>query len=162
MDGRGRAWKLGWLVGVVMVAGTVTGCAMAIPVPTGGGGQTAEPTLYKRLGGREAISLVVADFVANVAADNRINARFKGLNPVALEKLKSNLADQMCEATGGPCAYLGRDMKTTHKGMKVTDAEWDATVEALVKSLDKFKVPAKEKGELLALLGPMKADIVGQ
>jgi hemoglobin len=155
MGGHKRAWKLGWLVGVVMVAGTVTGCVT-------GGGQMAEPTLYKRLGGREAISLVVADFVANVAADDRINARFKGLNPVAMEKLKSNLADQMCEASGGPCAYLGRDMKTVHTGMKVTDAEWNATVEALVKSLDKFKVPAKEKGELLALLGPMKADIVGQ
>lgn len=149
-------------LGAIVVAGTLAGCAPAMPGGMMGGGQTAEPTLYKRLGGREAISLVVADFVANVAADNRINARFKGLNPVAMEKLKSNLADQMCEATGGPCAYLGKDMKTTHRGMKVTDAEWNATVEALVKSLDKFKVPAKEKGELLALLGPMKADIVGQ
>jgi hemoglobin len=53
-------------------------------------------------------------------------------------------------------------MKTTHKDMQISDAEWSATVDALVKALDKHKVPAKEKGELLGLLGPMKADIVGQ
>ena len=53
-------------------------------------------------------------------------------------------------------------MKTAHKGMRVRDEEWNALVEDLVKSLDKFKVPEKEKGELLAILGPMKPDIVGQ
>jgi hemoglobin len=79
-----------------------------------------------------------------------------------VEKLKTNLADQICEATGGPCAYLGRDMKAVHQGMRITDAEWNATVEALVKALDKHKVGDKEKGELLALLGPMKRDIVDQ
>ena len=66
------------------------------------------------------------------------------------------------DATGGPCSYVGRDMKTTHKGMQVTDAEWSATVENLVKALDKHKIGAKEKSELLGVLGPMKADIVGQ
>ena len=130
------------------------------------------PTLYERLRlvdqtgvpqfGRAAISVVVDDFVANVVADDRINARFKALPPAAVAKLKSNLADQICEAAGGPCSYLGRDMKATHKGMNITDAEWNATVESLVKALDKNKVPAKEKGDLLAALGPMKKDIVGQ
>ena len=130
------------------------------------------PTLYERLSlvdqtgvpqfGRAAISVVVDDFVANVVADDRINARFKALPPAAVAKLKSNLADQICEAAGGPCSYLGRDMKATHTGMNITDAEWNATVESLVKALDKNKVPAKEKGDLLAALGPMKKDIVGQ
>ena len=130
------------------------------------------PTLYERLRlvdqtgvpqfGRAAISVVVDDFVANVVADDRINARFKALPPAAVAKLKSNLADQICEAAGGPCSYLGRDMKATHTGMNITDAEWNATVESLVKALDKNKVPAKEKGDLLAALGPMKKDIVGQ
>jgi hemoglobin len=120
------------------------------------------PTLYKRLGGREGISLVVGDFVTNMAGDSRVNARFKDMKPADVEKLKSNLADQICDATGGPCSYLGRDMKTTHGGMKITDAEWTATVENLSKALDKQKVDPKDKGELLGLLGPMKADIVGQ
>lgn len=120
------------------------------------------PTLYKRLGGREGISIVVADFVTNMAADSRVNARFKDMKGPEIEKLKSNLSDQICDATGGPCSYLGRDMKTTHKGMKITEAEWNATVENLVKAMDKNKVGATEKSELLGALGPMKADIVGQ
>ncbi|HZO42740.1 MAG TPA: group 1 truncated hemoglobin [Methylomirabilota bacterium] len=120
------------------------------------------PTLYKRLGGREGIAIVVGDFVTNMAGDSRVNARFKDMKPADVEKLKSNLADQICDATGGPCSYLGRDMKTAHKGMKITDAEWSATVENLSKALDKNKVDAKDKSELLGMLGPMKADIVGQ
>jgi hemoglobin len=120
------------------------------------------PTLYKRLGGREGISIVVADFVTNMAGDTRVNARFKDMKGPEIEKLKSNLSDQICDATGGPCSYLGRDMKTAHKGMQVTEAEWNATVENLVKAMDKHKVGPTEKSELLGALGPMKADIVGQ
>jgi hemoglobin len=119
-------------------------------------------TLYKRLGGREGIALVVGDFVTNMGGDPRVNARFKDMKGPDVEKLKSNLADQICDATGGPCSYLGRDMKTAHKGMQITDAEWNATVENLVKALDKNKVDPKDKSELLGMLRPMKADIVGQ
>lgn len=121
-----------------------------------------EPSLYQRLGGREGIALVVDDFVANMVADARVNARFKGMQPPAVFKLKSNLADQICDATGGPCAYLGKDMKATHTGMKITDAEWNATVDNLTRALDKHKVGAREKQELIGLLAPMKSDIVGR
>ncbi len=154
---RVRAW-------VLLALGLTLGACATMPEPP--------PTLYERLRvvdgigiarqGRDAISIIVDDFVANIVADNRINARFKTLKPPEVFKLKANVADQMCEATGGPCAYMGREMKAAHKGMKITDAEWDATVEALVKALDKHKVPAKDKQELLGLLGPMKPDIVGQ
>ena len=150
----GRAGTgLGWVVSAVFVLG-VGGCATAPPAPA--------PSVYKQLGGREGIAQVVDDFVANVVADERINARFKALPPAQVFKLKSNLADQICDATGGPCAYVGRDMKTTHKGMNITGAEWNATVEALVKALDKNNVPAGAKTALLDALAPMKADIVGQ
>jgi len=121
-----------------------------------------ERSLYQRLGGREGIALVVGDFVANMAGDARVNARFKDMKGPQIERLKSHLADQICDATGGPCAYLGRDMKTTHQGMGVSETEWNATVENLVKALDKRGVPAKEQSELLALLGLMKGDIVGR
>ena len=140
---------------LLAVALIVVGCATTPPART-------ERTLYQRLGGREGISQVVTDFVAFLVADSRVNARFKDLKTADVERLKSNAADQVCEATGGPCQYLGRDMKTTHKGMNITEAEWNATVEDLIKALDKNKVPEKEKGELLALLAPMKRDIVGQ
>ena len=151
-----RATSLGVVVVVVMtVAVGLTACATMQEAP--------QPvSLYKQLGGREGIALIVDDFVANVVADDRINARFKALPVPAVFKLKSNLADQICDATGGPCAYVGKDMKATHKGMNITDAEWAATVEALVKALDKNNVPAGAKTALLGALGPMKPSIVGQ
>ena len=147
---------LGWAVLCVVVAVNLGACASA------GRDAASMPSLYKRLGGREGIALVVGDFTANMAADTRVNARFKGMKPPEVEKFKSNLADQICEATGGPCSYLGKDMKTTHAGMKITEEEWNATVENLVKALDKNNVSATAKQELLGALGPMKKDIVGQ
>jgi hemoglobin len=122
----------------------------------------AEPSLYKRLGGREGIRGIVDDFVAALVADARVNSRFKDLKPPDVERVKTNISDQLCEATGGPCSYLGKDMKTAHKGMRITEAEWNAGVEDLVKALDKRNVSQKDKNELLALLTPMKNDIVNQ
>jgi hemoglobin len=155
----GRSMK--GMAGVVLFAAGLAiglvGCATM-----GEQSAPAAPSLYRRLGGREGIAIVVGDFVGNMAADPRVNERFKGMKPADVEKLKSNLADQICDATGGPCSYLGRDMKTVHTGMKITEAQWSATVENLTKALDKNKVGAKEKDELIAALAPMKGDIVGR
>jgi hemoglobin len=129
----------------------MAGCA------EGTGGSRAAKSLYDRLGGKEAITAVVDQFVANVAADARINGRFATTD---IPKLKRHLVDQVCMAAGGPCIYTGRDMKTAHAGMKITNADFDALVEDLVGALDKFNVPKREQQELLALLGPMKKDIV--
>jgi len=118
-----------------------------------------QKSLYERLGGKDAITAVVDDFVANVAADKRINGYFAKTN---IPNLKRNLVDQICSATGGPCTYTGRDMKTAHKGMGISDADFNALVEDLQKTLNKFKVPDKEQGELLGILGPLKPQIVGQ
>jgi hemoglobin len=150
-----RIW--GWGMLVAFVAVTAGACASAReprPAPL--------PSLYKRLGGREGISIVVNDFAANMVADPRVNERFKDKKPAELEQFKSKLADQICEATGGPCSYYGKDMKAAHEGMRITEAEWNATVENLVKALDKNNVDARSKQELLGALGPMKKDIVGQ
>src|SRR5499427_379003 len=117
----------------------------------------ADKSLYDRLGGKEAITAVVDDFVARVAADKRINGFFAKAN---VPRLKMMLVDQICEATGGPCKYTGRDIKSAHKGMGITNADFDALVGDLVASLDKFKVGEREKQELLAALGPMRKDIV--
>ena len=126
----------------------------------GGGAPStsAERSLYERLGGKDAISGVVDDFVANVAADTRINARFAKTD---IPHLKQMLVDQICQATGGPCTYTGKSMRDAHKGMNITEAEFNALVEDLTRSLDKFKVPEREKTELLTALGGMKGDIVG-
>jgi hemoglobin len=147
---------LGWAVLFVLIAVNLGACASM------GKDAPSAPPLYRRLGGREGIALVVGDFTANMAADTRVNARFKGMKPPEVEKFKSNLADQICEATGGPCSYVGKDMKKAHEGMKITEAEWNATVDNLAKALDKNNVSAQAKQELLGALGPMKKDIVGQ
>lgn len=134
---------------LVLAAGFLAGCGTQMTMK--------EPSLYERLGGKPAITAVVDDFVANVAADGRINKFFANAN---IPRLKTMLVDQICQGTGGPCVYTGRDMKSVHAGMRIATADFNALVEDLVKTLNKFKVPAKEQQELLGILGPMKADIV--
>jgi hemoglobin len=114
-------------------------------------------SLYERLGGLDAITAVVEAFVARCAGDDRINPKFERTD---IPRLKKMLVDQVCEAAGGPCTYTGRDMKETHDGMGVTAGEFDALVEDLVATLRDFDVPQSEQDELLALLAPMRADIV--
>jgi hemoglobin len=123
---------------------------------------TGKDTLYKSLGGKKAIVAVVDDFVGRVAADNRINGFFKATasDPKRLAKFKKNLVNQICEAAGGPCKYTGKDMKTAHAGMGIGSSDFDALVQDLVASLDKFSVKEGDKQALLGVLGPMKKDIV--
>lgn len=146
---------VGWLMAAALVGTTLGACATTDR-------SAADPALYKRLGGRHGIALVVDDFVANLQADGRVNARFKEMPPPAVFKLKSNLSDQICEATGGPCSYVGRDMKTAHTGMKISDAEWNATVENLTKAMTKHNVGANDQQAVIEILAPMKQDIVGR
>ena len=143
------------VVAALAAAVLMVGCSGSMD----SGKTMAPPSLYERLGGKPAITAVVDDFIGNVAGDTRINQRFANAN---IPRLKTRLVDQICEASGGPCKYTGRSMRDAHAGMNISDAEFGALVEDLVKSLDKFKVPAKEKNELLGALGGMKADIVGK
>jgi hemoglobin len=121
-------------------------------------GSLKEP-LYQRLGGKEAINAVVKDLLANGVADPRLKPRLSGMDAAKCER---QLTDLLCEATGGPCKYTGRDMKTAHTGWKVTETEWQAFVDNLGKTFDRFNVPARERGELAGMLMPMKGDIVGR
>jgi hemoglobin len=120
-------------------------------------GLAQEKSLYLRLGGEAAISKVVDEFASIVLKDKRINKKFAKTDA---NRLVTNLKAFVCKATGGPCEYKGKDMKASHKDMGTTDGEFSALVEDLVKALDKFKVPEKEKKELLGALGPLKGDIV--
>lgn len=117
----------------------------------------AEKSLFDRLGGAPAVSAVVDDFAGRVLADTRINAKFAKSDPT---RLVTNLKAFVTVATGGPGEYKGQDMKTAHTHMAVTEGEFGALVEDLSLTLDKFKVPAKEKGELLGALAPLKTSIV--
>jgi hemoglobin len=116
-----------------------------------------EKSLYERLGGQPAVEAVVKDFAERVLADARINKKFAKSDP---DRLVTNLIAFVCKGTGGPCEYKGLDMKTSHRKMGVTTGEFNALVEDLVATLNKFNVPKKEQDELLAVLGPMANDIV--
>jgi hemoglobin len=117
-----------------------------------------EATLYDRLGRKDAITAVVKDFVEErVAKDARIKSFFANADVPGLE---AKLVDQICENTGGPCKYTGKDMKTAHAGMNIKDADFNALVDDLKASLDHFKVGAKEQQDLLGALAKMHDDIV--
>ncbi|MEO8700779.1 MAG: group 1 truncated hemoglobin [Kofleriaceae bacterium] len=114
-------------------------------------------TLYDRLGGLDTIAAVVAEWMTVVASDPRISMMFAN---VSMPELRKHLVDQICQATGGPCKYTGKDMQTAHTGMGITDVQFDAMIEDLGKALDKHKVGKTEKAELATALIALRGDVV--
>lgn len=119
-----------------------------------------EKSLYERVGGYNALAAVVDDFIVRLVTDKQFEKFFIGQSNDSKKRIRQHILDQFCAATGGPCVYTGRDMKTSHGGLAITNAEWDAAARHLTASLDKFKVPEKEKGEILAFVTSLKKDIV--
>ena len=76
------------------------------------------------------------------------------LGAIHIPTLKVHVTNQVCAVTGGPCEYTGWDMTSTHKGLEITNAEFDYVVDDLATTLDQYKVPEREKSEVLSLLGP--------
>ena len=118
---------------------------------------TQMTTLYDRLGGLDAINALTESWVARVGGDDRANGKFVRTD---IPRLKKEIIDQLCEATGGPCTYTGRSMLETHDGMKVTAGEFDVVMQHLDAVLDELKLPKEEQVELVALIMPMRGDIV--
>ena len=133
----------------------VLACALAAPAFA-----QSSDSLYKRLGGYDAIAAVTDDFIGRLVADPQTSKFFLGFSDDSKKRIRQHVVDFLCQATGGPCVYTGRDMKTVHAGSKISDADWDASIKDLTATLDKFKLPAREKGEVLNALGPLKNDIV--
>lgn len=142
------------LVFAMVLAACGGGSKKADTTARGGGGKS----LYERLGGRDAIVGVVDQFVTNITKDEKIAHFFANSDP---KVVRERLVEQICEVTGGPCKYTGKDMRTAHTGMKITEDDFNALVGDLVAALDTFQVPQKEKDELLGILGGLKGDIVG-
>jgi hemoglobin len=142
------------LMGILAAgAASTSGTAVAQPAQE-------KKSLYTRLGGYDAIALVVDDFITRLATDKRFERFFTGFSDDSKKRLRQHILDQFCVAAGGPCVYMGRDMRTTHKGLGITEADWDAAAKHLVAALDKYKVPEAEKNELLAFVVSQKKDIV--
>ena len=125
-------------------------------------GATQGASLYKRLGGYDALAAVTDDFLGRLATDPQIGRFFKGASTDTQKRIRQHVIDFLCNATGGPCLYLGRDMKTAHTGLNITEDDWNASVKHLVATLDKFKVPEREKNEVLGAISGLKGDIVGR
>lgn len=148
---------------LLLAAGNLAACGGSAKPAASSGEAAAHKTapaasLYDRLGGMDAIKAVVKYFTEErVAKDPRINGFFANTD---IPDFEAKLADQICEASGGPCTYKGKTMKESHAGMKVRDVDFDITVEHLKATFDHFKVGAKEQQELLAMLAPMRSDIV--
>jgi len=119
-----------------------------------------EQSLYKRLGGYDAISAVTDDFIIRLATNKDLSRFFVGLSDDSKGKVKSHIVNLICVKTGGPCVYTGRDMKTSHKGLGITENDWSTMAKLFVETLNKFKVPQKEQDELLAIVATTKKDIV--
>jgi len=120
----------------------------------------APDSLYSRMGGYDVIAEVVTDFVMQLGQDKAFERFGGGRSHNSLVKTKQLVTDQICNLTGGPCDYIGRDMKTAHAGLAITDAEWDAAIKHFEISLDKFKVKEREKRDFIAMLQKLKGDIV--
>lgn len=123
----------------------------------------AKSPLYERLGGLKGISVVVDDFIDRLVVNKTLNrnpAINAGRKSSPAPYLKFQVSQLVCEATGGPCKYAGKDMKSSHAHLNISEKEWQIMASEFKKSLDKFKVPAAEQSELFGIVGKTKADIV--
>lgn len=132
----------------------LAGCAAPVAKPA-----AAPDALYRDLGGTPGITAVVDGFLMRLNADVRINTLFAKTDHADLRRL---VIEQICAATGGPCTYSGRSMEEAHSGLNLSEADFSAFMGDLVAAMDDARVPLAQQNKLLALLVPMKPQIVGQ
>lgn len=138
-----------------------TACIIAIGLMSGATSfaQTASAgdALYQELGGKAGIGKIVEDFLPIVLADARIKESFKDAD---LERLASLLAEQFCDLSGGPCKYSGKDMKSAHEDMNITNAQFNALAEDLQLAMEKNNISSRAQNKLIAKLAPMQRTVV--
>jgi hemoglobin len=117
-------------------------------------------SLYQRLGGYDSVAAVVDDWVGNMSNDPMFTKLRTGFSLDSMKRRRQLIVEYICQVTGGPCFYTGRAMKVGHAGLGITQSEWNAAKKHLASALDKFKVPKKEKDEVLILISGLKTDIV--
>ncbi len=117
-------------------------------------------TLYQRIGGYDKIAAVARDYFDLNRSDPRMSRFSGGRSQDSLRRARQLLIDQLCALSGGPCIYIGRDMKTAHGGLGISNGDWEATLHHLAAALDKNKISQKEKDEMLAIVDSYRKDIV--
>jgi hemoglobin len=142
--------KTGFTIWVLSAAIAVSGVTVA-------GAESASPSLYSRLGGKPAIDAIVSETIDQVVADHRLGRSFDGSN---IARIKRLIAEQICSIAGGGCIYSGDSMREVHAGHHISEAEFYGLVEKLRASMHLHHIGLRERNELLALLAPMKRDVV--
>ena len=122
--------------------------------------ESAEKSLYVRLGGYDAIAAATDDLLGRLTSDPQIGVYWKGHSKDSMQRDRQLVVDFLCAAFGGPTIYRGRDMKTSHEGLGISESDWQVFVQHTLATLDKFGVQGKEREEFLAAAASLKGDIV--
>jgi hemoglobin len=117
-------------------------------------------SLYQRLGGYDAIAAATDDLLARLQSDPQLRDYWKGASDDNQRKARQLIVDFMTEAAGGPAYYNGRDMHTSHRGMHISESDWDTFMRHSTATLAHFDVPARETEEVLAFFTSLKGEIV--
>ncbi len=121
---------------------------------------SSEKSLYERLGGYDALAAATDELLRRVTSDADIGVYWRGHSTDSMKRDRQLIVDFLCEATGGPVIYRGRDMKTSHEGLRITEREWEIFMVHVVATLDHFEVPEQEKQEFLDCAAALQGDIV--
>ena len=128
--------------------------------PPEGGVAMSEKTLYERLGGYDAIASMANDLLPRMQADAQLSRFYQHRGEDGLRRSRQLLIDFLCVNAGGALYYSGRDMKVTHKGMKISESDWSKFLGHLNATLESLQIPPVERGEVVALMQSTKPDIV--
>lgn len=120
----------------------------------------SDQSLYERLGGYDAIAAVCSNLLPRLMGDARLGRFWQNRGEDGIRREKQLLVDFLCASAGGPMYYTGRDMKLSHKGMKISEADWAAFLGHLNATLDAFQVPKTEREQVVGFIQSTKADIV--
>ncbi len=120
----------------------------------------SDKSLYERMGGYDAIAAATDELLRRLTSDPDIGVYWRGHSTDSMKRDRQLIVDFLCEAIGGPIIYRGRDMKTSHEGLRITQRDWDIFMTHIVATLDHFSVPEPEKQEFLDCAASLKGEIV--
>ena len=120
-----------------------------------------EKALYERLGGYDAIAAVADNLLPRLENDAQLGRFWANRGDDGIAREKQLLVDYLCSSAGGSLLYTGRDMLTSHRGMGITDSDWQIFIGHLKATLAEFQVPQPEQDDVLAFIDSTRTDIVG-
>jgi hemoglobin len=148
---------------VLHVASTLSALAVASVLALGAPGEirAQDSSLYKRVGGYDAIAVIAADFTKGLGSDPVLKPYFFARSDDSRRRILQMFRELLCSDAGGPCIYVGRDMKTAHVGLKMGEGEWTALMNLWGAILDRHKIEGRNKDEMVQIFAKYKEDILG-